>query len=190
MAGASRQGPAVVLVGFMGAGKNAVGHELAARLGLPFLDTDALIVERGGPIAEIFAAQGEDGFRQLETEVVLREVEALQDAPKVLALGGGAVLSERVRRALREVSRVGWLTAPADELWRRVAAAEGRPLARDEQSFRDLLTAREALYREVATVVQETSGRTPAEAADSLAAAVRAGAGRVQNDPGRREGAA
>ena len=77
MAGTPQQPPAVALVGFMGAGKTAVGRELAARLGLPFLDTDAAIVAAAGPIPGIFEARGESGFRALESEVVVRELEAL-----------------------------------------------------------------------------------------------------------------
>ena len=166
--------PAVVLVGFMGAGKSAVGRELAARLGVPFLDTDEAIVAVAGPIPGIFASRGESGFRALEAEVVVRELGALSREPKVLALGGGAVLTGDVRDALRLVEHVVWLTAPAGELWRRVSADEGdeRPLARDEQAFAALLAAREALYREVATLVVDTSDRDAAQIASELVAAL------------------
>ena len=77
---------------------------------------------------------------------MVRELGALSKEPKVLALGGGAVLAGDVRDALRLVEHVVWLTAPAGELWRRVSADEGdeRPLARDEQAFAALLAAREA----------------------------------------------
>jgi shikimate kinase len=184
------QPPAVVLVGFMGAGKTAVGRELAGRLGLPFVDTDAVIAAAAGPIPEIFAARGERGFRALEAEAVLRELVELTEAPKVLALGGGAVLSDDVRAALRRAAHVVWLTAPAGELWARVAAEGERPLARDEHAFSALLAAREPLYREVASVVVSTSGRTPAAVADAVLAAVPARSGVGAAAPASTEGVA
>ncbi len=164
--------PAVVLVGFMGAGKSAVGRALAARLCVAFLDTDEAIVAVAGPIPEIFASRGESGFRALEAALVVRELGALSAEPKVLALGGGAVLAADVRDALRLVGHVVWLTAPAGELWRRVSADEGeeRPLALDKQAFTALLAAREALYGEVATLVVDTSDRDAAQIASELAA--------------------
>ena len=166
--------PSVVLVGFMGAGKSAVGRELAVRLCVPFLDTDEAIAAAAGPIPEIFASQGESGFRALEAEIVVRELGALSREPKVLALGGGAVLAGDVRDALRLVEHVVWLTAPAGELWRRVSADEGeeRPLARDEQAFAALLAAREALYRDVATLVVDSTDRDAAHVASELVAAL------------------
>jgi shikimate kinase len=183
--------PAVVLVGFMGSGKSVVGRELASRLGLPYLDTDALIVQEAGAISEVFSERGEEGFRELEADVVVREVEALGAAPKVLALGGGAVLSQRVRAALRRLERVVWLTAPADELWRRVTGDSGasRPLAGDEASFRALLSAREPLYAEVATLEVGTLGSGPDEVAARVIAALRESAVGASRAAGR-EGAA
>lgn len=171
MAGAPQHPPAVVIVGFMGAGKSAVGVELAARLGVPFVDTDALIVAAAGPIPGIFAVRGEAGFRELEADIVVREIRASAETPRVLALGGGAVQSGEVREALRLAPCVIWLTAPAEELWRRVAAAGAgeRPLARDEDAFRALLAAREPLYREVATLAADTAGRSPVAVAEDLA---------------------
>ncbi len=190
MAGTPQQPPAVALVGFMGAGKTVVGQELAARLRLPFLDTDAAIVAAAGPIPGIFEERGESGFRKLEAEVVVRELEAVARAPKVLALGGGAVLSDDVRRALGRVARVVWLTAPPEALWARAAGGDSRPLARDEQSFVALLRAREPLYREVATVVVDTSGRSPGAVADAVVKALAAAPADAAPDPVHEEGAA
>jgi shikimate kinase len=190
VAGTPQQPPAVVLVGFMGAGKTAVGRELAARLQLPFLDTDAAIVAGAGPIPGIFEERGEAGFRALEAEVVVRELEALARAPKVLALGGGAVLSEEVRRALERTPHVVWLTAPPEVLWARVAGEGSRPLARDEQSFLALSKARESLYRAVATLVVDTSGRAPGAVADAVAAALAAASAGAAPYSVREEGSA
>jgi shikimate kinase len=191
---ASQQPPAVVLVGFMGAGKSVVGRRLAALLGLQYVDTDEVIVAAAGPVAEIFAARGEAGFRALEAEVVVREVDALREAPKVLALGGGAVLSGEVRAALAGSTHVVWLTAPAAELWRRVSAERTgeRPLAQDEEGFTALLAAREPLYRQVATLVVETAGRGEGDVAAELATLLRDEAGTsARGESGSRaEGAA
>ena len=167
----------VALVGFMGAGKSAVGRELAAALGIPFVDTDDLIVAEAGPIAAIFAERGEAGFRKLEAEVVTDAIAATAERPCVLALGGGAVLSETVREALKSLAHVVWLAAPPEELWARVVGEgpETRPLAADERSFTELLAGREPLYREVATEVVETAGRSSDAVAAEVAAGLAAG---------------
>jgi shikimate kinase len=191
VAGTPQQPPAVVLVGFMGAGKTVIGRGLADRLGIPFLDTDAAIVEAEGPITSIFEARGESGFRALEAQVVVRELDALARTPRVLALGGGAVLSDDVRRALRRAPHVVWLTAPRELLWARVAGEATRPLARDEESFSALLRAREPLYREVAGVTVDTSALDPGAAVDAvLAALASAPAGAAPGHPVREGGVA
>ena len=129
---------AVALIGFMAAGKSVVGRLAARRLQMPFVDTDALVEEREGPIAEIFAVRGEQAFRVIERDVVVEVLETALREPCVVALGGGAVLNGDVREALRRLPHVAWLTAPADVLWARVrsAAPGGRPLALDEPAFR------------------------------------------------------
>jgi shikimate kinase len=181
--------PAVVLVGFMGAGKTAVGRALADCLGCAFVDTDASIVDTHGPVSEVFAARGEAGFRLLEAAVVVRELEGPADAPKVLALGGGAVLSDDVRRALARCAHVVWLTAPVETLWRRASDQGGRPLAGDEGAFRALLAAREPLYREVATMVVDAASGRPADVAAEIAGRL-GGAVAAAEGAGRGGGAA
>ena len=163
---------AVALVGFMGAGKSAVGRELGAALRCAFVDTDELIVAQAGPIEEIFAERGEAAFRALEARVVTSALADALERPCVLALGGGAVLSAAVREALGRVPHVVWLTAPPEVLWRR-ARAEGqavRPLAADEAAFRASLATREPLYRQVATVVVDTAAKPAATVAAEIAA--------------------
>ncbi|HWP34554.1 MAG TPA: shikimate kinase, partial [Thermodesulfobacteriota bacterium] len=98
-AGPAPAGRNLVLVGLMGAGKSAVGRALAARLGRPFVDTDALVEARAGrPIPAIFAAGGEAAFRALEREVV---AEVASRGGQVIATGGGAVVDPASRAALR-----------------------------------------------------------------------------------------
>jgi shikimate kinase len=171
---------AVGVVGFMGAGKSAVGRALARALGLPFVDTDELIVASKGPIGGIFARSGEAAFRAVERDVTVAAAALALEEPVVLALGGGAVLDDAVRAALRSLPHVVWLTAPASVLWARVRAAGigDRPLARDEVEFERLLEARLPLYREVATLAVENDGsRDPHVLAAEIAGALRVLAG-------------
>jgi shikimate kinase len=143
----------VALVGFMGVGKSRVGRLAARLLRVPFVDCDSLIEDQHGPIPDIFATRGEQLFRELERDEVLKALSAATRRPAVVSLGGGAVLSADVREALQRLPHVVWITAPCDVLWERVrsATAKSRPLARDELGFRRLFDEREALYACVAT---------------------------------------
>jgi len=132
----------------MGAGKSTVGAEAARLLGRPFVDLDGeLESETGSRVHQLFAERGEAEFRELEEELA---VEALADpALAVVALGGGAVTSERIRESLAERALTVWLQVDLDEAWRRAAGPE-RPLARDEAGFRALYAERAPLYEEAA----------------------------------------
>jgi shikimate kinase len=164
--------PAAVLVGPPGAGKSTVGVLLAARLGVEFADADDLVVARAGrSVSDIFTRDGEAAFRELEEEVV---AEALQAHRGVLALGGGAVLSERTRAALRG-HRVVFLSVGMSEGFRRTGLSTARPLlagVNPRATFKALLDARLPLYREVAMTELATERRTPEEVADAVLAAV------------------
>ena len=140
---------ALVLVGFMGAGKSTGARALAAELGAEPLDSDHELERRlGEPIESYFDREGEVAFRAREEEVVL---ELLERGSAVLALGGGAVQSERVRAALIPHLVVHLEVDPADA-WRR-ASGKGRPLARDPERFRQLQSDRNRLYESVADAV-------------------------------------
>ena len=118
----------VVLVGMMGSGKTAVGKALAARLQVPFLDSDAAIEEAAhATIAEIFARDGEPFFRDRESEVISR---LLSGPPAIVSTGGGAFMSERNRRVIAEKGVALWLDADLDTLWERVRHKDSRPLLR------------------------------------------------------------
>jgi shikimate kinase len=157
----------LALVGFMGAGKSAVGMGVAQRRSLPFVDSDAVVEEQMGAIAEIFALHGEGYFRAAERDVCTALLEQARALSMVVSLGGGAVRSGDVREALHGIAHVAWLTAPPDVLWERVTAggeAAVRPLARDRAAFGALLAEREPLYRAVATVIVDNGAGRPLDA--------------------------
>ena len=119
----------IVLVGMMGAGKTAVGKALAARLGVPFLDSDdALRDAANRTIAEIFERDGEAFFRDKESKVLKRLLEAEEKG--VLSTGGGAFLAERNRKVITEKGVSVCLQADLSLLWNRVKHRNTRPLLR------------------------------------------------------------
>jgi shikimate kinase/3-dehydroquinate synthase len=137
-----------VFVGFMGAGKSTAARVAAAELGVEALDSDRELERAlGEPIEAWFDREGEDAFRAREEELIL-ELLSRPDA-RIVALGGGALGSERVREALGAHTVVK-LEIGGDEAWRR-ASGKGRPLARDRALFDRLKREREALYDSVAT---------------------------------------
>lgn len=141
----------VALIGFMGAGKSTLGREAAERSGRPFVDLDTAVEAGAGEtVAELFARQGEQRFRALEEECAATILESPD--PRVVALGGGAVESERTRRTLRARATTVWLDVEVDDAWERARATE-RPLARDEGQFRELFERRRPLYEAAADFV-------------------------------------
>ena len=134
----------IFLVGFMGAGKTTVGRALAAYLEYDFFDLDELIEARASKsVREIFAELGEAEFRRLEHEAV----RACSDWSRaVIALGGGAYVSEENRTLLRRIGRTVWLDCPLDICLRRVGEDTSRPLLGDEDTMRELLEDRRAAY--------------------------------------------
>jgi shikimate kinase len=155
----------VYLVGMPGSGKSTVGGELAGRLGVPFVDLDGEIERRAGrTVPEIFASDGESGFRALEAQELLR---ASSRDPSVVACGGGVVLEPANRIALRNTGICVFLSVPLDALRARVQPAVDRPLIRQEGDLERLLTDREPLYREFAAHVVDGSGE-PGEVADAI----------------------
>lgn len=163
--------PAVVLVGAPGAGKTAVGSAVAARLGLPFRDTDHDTEEAAGAtITEIFVDEGESGFRKREREAVRA---ALTGARGVVALGGGAVEDPDTRTDLREgAAAVVWLQVGANEAAKRAGISGPRPLllGNVRTTWLGQLRRREPLYREVADFEVTTDDRSEDEIAAEVVA--------------------
>ena len=140
----------------MGAGKSTGARSLGAELGAEVLDSDRELERRlGEPVESFFDREGEHAFRAREEELVLELLER-EDVP-VVALGGGAVGSERVREALTEHTVVH-LEVDPDEAWRR-ASGKGRPLARDRGRFDQLHGDRVALYESVADALLPPADR-------------------------------
>jgi shikimate kinase/3-dehydroquinate synthase len=139
----------LVFIGFMGAGKSKAA-QAAGRAGLTTLDADhELERELGKPIAEFFEAEGEDEFRRREADFVVGMLE--RGDADAIALGGGAVLSSRVRDALRGHAVV-WLDVDAQSAWNRVEGT-ARPLARDRERFFELHAQRTGVYESVADAI-------------------------------------
>lgn len=166
------------LIGLRGTGKSSVGRELARLLEWAFVDADARLEELAGrSIGEIFAAEGERSFRDLESRVV---AELAQLPRTVLALGGGAVLREENRRALAAVPLV-WLRAPVAELARRISddatTASRRPSltgAPAAEELGRLLETRAPIYAACARWTVETQSRPLAEIAAEIVSLCRA----------------
>lgn len=148
---------AVVLVGFMGAGKTTVGHIIAERLGRPFVDSDVLIEQRlGRSVRDIFMTEGEAYFRELEHRTV---VDLVRGQEAVIALGGGAVEDPRTRAVLRN-ARVVYLRVSYQEAMSRVQGDEYRPLLH-RPDLDDVYKRRLPIYEDLSAFIIDTDGRRP-----------------------------
>ncbi|WP_165250002.1 shikimate kinase [Paludisphaera soli] len=167
-------GGGLALVGYRGTGKSTVGRLLAERTGRTFVDVDDAIVARAGrTIRAIFEESGEPAFREIEEAVVRDLIAAHPDG--ILGTGGGTIVREANRRAIRGHGFVAWLQADADELARRLeadsATRETRPSLTSKGALAEIaevLEYRTPFYREVAHLVVDAQSRGPAEVADLI----------------------
>jgi shikimate kinase len=186
----------LILIGYRGCGKSSVGRRLATRLGWAFVDTDELIeAATGKSIRAIFEQEGEASFRQREAAIFEQEGEAsfrqreavvvaqvASGTRQVVSVGGGAVLVPENRAHLQAAGLCVWLTAPAEELLRRIQAdprsVAMRPAltaasALDE--IRHLLGQREPLYASLAEHVVQTGGQSVEQVTDAVQAVMAEG---------------
>lgn len=174
--------PRIFLIGYRGSGKTTLGRRLAEVLEWSFVDADEELESRyGTTIRDIFAAEGEPGFRDKE-EAVLAELGQREDC--VIATGGGVVLRPINRERLRSGFRV-WVTAEAETIWRRVSAdpttASRRPnlTVGGLEEIAQLLAEREPLYRQCADLTVPTDDLSP----DQLCLAILAAWNSSSNTP-------
>ncbi len=164
----------VILIGFMGTGKTSIGRRVAQSLGFDFVDTDERVVEmEGKPITDIFAEQGEERFRDLES-AVLQAV--TMGGNQVISTGGGAVLRRENRELLADSGYVIWLNASPGAILERVSRNQERPLLQTEdpmETIESLLEEREKLYLETADFTIDTDGLLPDETAFGICESVR-----------------
>ena len=153
--------PALVFIGFMGAGKSTA-LAAAHQHGLETTELDDLLEKHiGMPIGEFFDREGEAEFRRREAEVAIPLLENADGG--AIALGGGSVLNEEIRAALKR-HVVVWLQVDVEEAWRRAKNSD-RPLARDKEAFEALMPAREPLYEQLGEAVLPAGRREQLEAA-------------------------
>lgn len=156
----------IVLVGFMGSGKSAVGRALAANLGWQLIDTDALIEELAGcSVADIFEREGEPAFRRMERELL---ASLAKERGAVIATGGGIVLSEQNWALLRALGPVVALAADVDTILKRVRSARTRrPLLEvsDPRAQIERLQEQRAPHYAKADLTIETGDHNPDEVA-------------------------
>lgn len=161
--------PNIVLIGFMGCGKSSVGRRLAVLTGHRFVDTDELVVQSEGcSIPEIFACGGEEAFRNTEEKVL---ADLVGVAGVVLATGGGAILRETNREAMKKIGTVAWLDADPDSLFERASRSNRRPLLQTEnprKTFDDLLALRRSIYEAAADFRFDSTGLGHEEVAQSI----------------------
>lgn len=163
----------IFLIGFMGSGKSTVGRSLSRRLLLPFTDTDVRIEkEQGKSISDIFAQDGEEAFRWMETQA-LRSISRSQ-LPQVVSTGGGLPMRMENRDILKEAGTTVFLRVRPETVYERLHGDTSRPLLQKvdpEEEIRRLLDVRNPLYEEAADIIVDVDGKTPKELAEEIEAA-------------------
>lgn len=163
----------IVIVGFMGSGKTTVAKALAARLGCGLADLDAIVcAQQNKSVPELINEQGESGFRDAETAAL--QVVLDRQAPRIIALGGGAWTLERNRELINKHECLTvWLDAPYDLCWQRIMDhPTPRPLALDENAARELYRKRHPLYALALLRVEVTDKMSADDVAARITAAI------------------
>jgi shikimate kinase len=173
----------ILLVGMMGAGKTTTGRLVAEELGWEYLDSDAEVEQATGlSVPALFARDGEEAFREAETDALRRACTSTR--PVVVSVAGGAVLRAENRALLRACGRVVWLRARIETLAVRVGDGVGRPLLDGDPyaALRRLDAVRRPLYAEVADDIIDVDELSPDEVATRIV-----GAGPDAPDAGGRQ---
>lgn len=161
----------IILVGYMGCGKTTVGKNLARICEMSFLDTDELIEEQQGrSISEIFATDGEEAFRDMETEVLKKMIEQRREG-LVLSTGGGMALREENRALLKQLGIVFYLKAKPETVYERVKGDTKRPLLQCEDPLsriRMMQEQRGPAYQDAAHYVIAVDERKQQEIAENI----------------------
>ena len=152
------KGPHLILIGFMGSGKTSIGRGLSYKLRRAFHDTDRMIEEKEGmSISEIFAAKGEEAFRQMETEV-LREIRD-DRIGRIYSLGGGTPVRMENQPLIKKCGTVCYLRITAEEVYERLKGDTTRPLLQCDDPLsriRDLIAKRGSAYERCADIIVDT----------------------------------
>lgn len=152
----------VVLIGFMGSGKSTVGIRMSYRLRCVLEDTDKMIeAQAGKSISEIFAQEGEEIFRQMETEILKKL--AVNRGQRIYSVGGGTPVRVINRPLLKKLGTVVYLRAKPETIYERLKEDTTRPLLQGEDpmgKIRSLMAAREEAYADTADVIVDVDGLT------------------------------
>jgi shikimate kinase len=169
----SKFGPRILLIGYRCTGKTTVARVLAEKLGWAWVDADEVLENRHGKtIREIFASEGESGFRDKEEKIF---AELCQLRGHVIATGGGVILRETNRQRMKAAGKVIWLTADAETIWQRLRLDPGTDERRPSLTvgglaeIEEVLKMREPLYRACADLRISTSRRSAQEIARQIA---------------------
>lgn len=165
----------VVLIGFMGSGKSTMGIRLSYQLRYALEDTDKLIEARAGKsINEIFAQEGEEAFRQMETELLKKLAE--KKGRRIYSVGGGTPVRAVNRPLLKELGTVVYLRARPETIYERLKDDTTRPLLQGEDplgKIRRMMAEREEAYIETADVVLDVDEMTAEQVVEHIAGCVR-----------------
>ncbi len=165
----------IILEGFMGSGKSTVSELISDKLELELIDTDEAIEEaEGRKISEIFEQDGEEAFRDMETEL-MEMVVSDHMRETVISLGGGLPVREKNRELLKKAGKVVYLRTSPETVYDRLKGDDTRPLLKSDDPLtriKELQDERGKIYEEAADIIVDTDGKTPAEVADEIIAAI------------------
>lgn len=168
-----QKGNNLVLIGFMGSGKSSVGIKLSYMQKCAMEDTDKMIEQRvGTSISRIFADQGEEAFRAMETALLEELTQTLHN--KILSVGGGTPLREENRRLLKQIGTVVYLRIRPQTVYERLKGDTTRPLLQCEDPLsriRELLDKRRSIYEEAADLIVDVDDLDVEEVAERIISA-------------------